>query len=124
MRKEVLCKKCNNRIRIKSWANDRVELAREKGDTFEVTCKKCHKTQKYSINEVSAYSSSFINAILLIAVFVLMAGTGYYLFSNYWGISFYMIFALPLAIAIPGMIYFTYVKSKNNKIRNFNRFRI
>jgi hypothetical protein len=97
MKKEVICKNCKKSITVRSWANDRVELAREKGE--------------------------FFNSLLFITVLVIMAILGYYLFNNFWGKSFYMIFALPIAIAIPGMIYFTYVKSQNGKVRDFNRFR-
>jgi len=123
MKKEVICKNCKKNITVRSWANDRVELAREKGELFKLKCKSCEEVNEYSVNEVSANTSSLFNSLLFIAVLVIMAIVGYYLFNNFWGKSFYMIFALPIAIAIPGMIYFTYMKSQNGKVRDFNRFR-
>lgn len=123
MKKEVICKNCKKSITVRSWANDRVELAREKGESFNLKCKSCGEVHEYNVNEVSANTNSLINSLLFIAVLAIMAVVGYYLFSNFWGKSFYMIFALPIAIAIPGMIYFTYVKSQNGKVRSFNRFR-
>lgn len=123
MRKEVICKNCKKRITVSSWANDRVELGREKGETFDLECGNCKEVCKYSVNEVSASTNSLLNSVLFIITLAIMAIVGYYLFSNFWGKSFYMIFALPIAIAIPGMIFFTYAKSQNDRIRNFNRFR-
>jgi hypothetical protein len=123
MKKEVICKNCKKSITVRSWANDRVELAREKGEFFNLKCKSCGEVHEYNVNEVSANTSSLFNSLLFITVLVIMAILGYYLFNNFWGKSFYMIFALPIAIAIPGMIYFTYVKSQNGKVRDFNRFR-
>ena len=123
MRKEVICKNCKKRITVSSWANDRVELGHEKGETFDLECGNCKEVCKYSVNEVSASTNSLLNSVLFIITLAIMAIVGYYLFSNFWGKSFYMIFALPIAIAIPGMIFFTYAKSQNDRIRNFNRFR-
>jgi hypothetical protein len=123
MKKEVICKNCKKSITVRSWANDRVELAREKGEFFNLKCKSCGEVHEYNVNEVSANTSSLFNSLLFITVLVIMAILGYYLFNNFWGKPFYMIFALPIAIAIPGMIYFTYVKSQNGKVRDFNRFR-
>ncbi len=123
MKKEVVCKSCKKNITVRSWANDRAELAREKGDFFKLKCKSCGKAYEYNVNEVSANTSSLINSLFFVAVLVIMAVVGYYLFINFWGKSFYMVFSLPIAIAMPGMIYFTYVKSQNGKVRDFNRFR-
>lgn len=123
MKKKVVCKNCKKNITVHSWANDRVELAFEKGEHFKLKCKSCGELYEYNVNEVSANTSSLINRLLFIIVLVIMAVVGYYLFNNFWFKSFYMVFTLPIAIAIPGMIYFTYVKSQNRKVRSFNRFK-
>ena len=123
MIKKVICKNCKKSIIISTWANDRGELARKKGKVLELICKNCRETHKYNVNDVSASTNKLLNGFLFIVVLVLMAVIGYYLFNNFWGKSFYMVFVLPIAIVIPGMIFFTYMKSQNEKVRNFNRFR-
>ncbi|MCH4897154.1 hypothetical protein E0494_10650 [Marinilabiliaceae bacterium JC040] len=123
MRKEVICKNCKKSIKINSRANDRGELSLEKGKFFEVKCRSCGKVYEYSVNEVSATTNSLFGALMFVFVLLVMAIVGYYLFSNYWGKSFYMVFIIPTAIAIPGMIYFTYLDFMNKGIRRFNRFR-
>ena len=121
MKKTVFCKNCKSEIRIKELADDRLELIYKKGESFIIKCDNCGKSYEYQAKMVHATSNVIFNTVLFIFVLVFMIGIGYLLFSKYWGKSFYMIFVLPLAISIPGMFYFTYIKSQNKKIRLFNR---
>jgi len=78
MRKEVICKNCKKSITVSSWANDRIELELEKGETFELECKNCYKVHKYNVNEVSASTNSLLNSVLFLIVLAIMAIIGYY----------------------------------------------
>lgn len=121
MKKKVLCKNCKQEISVRSWSNEWEDFFREKGETFELNCKKCGKNCEYRIYDVYAVVNSMLNLFLFFIVLVLIGLIVYYLYFNYWGESFYIYFALPVVMAIPIMIYFTYIKSEGIKVRNFNR---
>jgi len=122
MKKVVYCKNCKSEIKIKEWADNRLELIYKKGESFEAKCKNCGNSNNYLVKEVHAKSNYVFNTFLFIFVLGLMVGIGYYLFSKFWAKSFYMVIVLPMAISIPGMIYFNYIKIQNKKISIFNRY--
>ena len=41
MKKVVYCKNCKSEIKIKEWADNRLELIYKKGESFEAKCKNC-----------------------------------------------------------------------------------
>lgn len=118
-----ICKSCQHSNHFTSIYNDRIKLSRKKGDNIRLECKKCGKYHDYHVNKIFACSNTLLNISLLLIMMSITAFLLYYLFVNYWEKSFYMVFVLPMAAAIPSMIYFTYLKAQNKKINDFNRLR-
>lgn len=118
-----VCKSCKQSNFFTSFCNDRIELSKKKGDNVSLKCNKCGEIHDYHVNKIFASSSRLINISLFLIMITITAYLIYYLFVNYWEKSFYMVFVLPMAAAIPSMIYFTYLKAHNKKINNFNKFR-
>lgn len=123
MRLITICKKCKKEIAVRSCASDRGELAREKGKVFVLKCKHCQHEHVYNINEVKATVSHLLNLTLLLVAISISSFIGIYLFQNYWGKSIYLTYAIPVAIAIPLIIYSTFINSQNKKLRIFNSWR-
>lgn len=121
MKKKVLCKNCKQEICVRGWSDEWEDFSREKGETFELNCKKCGKSCEYRIYDVYAVVNSMLNLFLFFIVLVLIGVIVYYLYISYWGKSFYAYIVIPIVIAIPVKIYFTYIKSESIKVRNFNR---
>lgn len=63
----------------------------------------------------------FIKFIDFLIVLAAIGTMGYFWCHCYLGKTFYTYIVLPIIVAIPVMIYSTYLKSENTKIRNFNR---
>ncbi len=57
----VKCKKCRNNIELKNSVNDRAELARERGNEFNLKCDECSIENKYHVNDVKANESNCEN---------------------------------------------------------------
>lgn len=121
MKKIFLCKKCHSEQRIWSMAQTRLELSKEKGDVFMHNCKKCGRTDKYSVYDVTAERSILIESILLALMFAVSITLGVIAYMKYWGKSFYSYSIIPLSMCIPSVIYLTYIRSQNEKIHLFNR---
>jgi len=119
----IICKKCDSPNCFNYMVNDRVELSMKKGESFMLRCKKCDFEKEYHVNEVFAKPNIVLNLIIFLIVLLSTVFLGIFLFKNYWEYSIYMVFLIPMTMAIPSMIYFTYIKSQNKKIRTFNNYR-
>lgn len=118
----IYCKSCSKPNQISSYASDRVELAKEKGDEVKVKCKNCSKIYEYSTNDVIA-ENGILNIILLVGMIIGTIIIANYLFKYLDKGGVYSMFLLPIGISIPGMIYFSWLLEERKKIKTFNRFR-
>jgi len=121
MKKIVFCKQCRESIHLKTKALDRVELSMKIGRTFSLKCNSCNSNNMYSVNDVKATASKFFDLLFLIMLIV-SGIIGYILFVHYWNTSIYLFYVIPMAVAIPGLIFFKLSKVQNQKISSFNSF--
>jgi hypothetical protein len=100
-------------------AEDRMELIKSFGKSLELKCRKCHHTQKYSIDSIRAKSKY----ITLISVIILLGGTGalFLILSEYFfhpqgnfGFAY-------ISLLLPLLLSYTLMKNENHKIRTFNK---
>ena len=104
------------------WQPDRVEFKKQKGDTLELICKKCCKTNLYYIDDFKAKESKLAQLIAL-AIFVI--GTpliiiflwGFLSGTNY----IYSILTFVSVILIPSVVYSLIHKDDKARVRQFNR---
>jgi len=64
MKLVVKCPKCKTRNEIKKTAATRPEFARQYGDTHSITCKKCHHSFEYHVDDIRAVPYSFKEIIV------------------------------------------------------------
>lgn len=116
------CKNCKSEIRFKSWYSDRVEIKKSVGDSLQLKCKSCNKTDKYRIDTIKAKESKLA---LFFAFIIFLIGTpimlfflwDYFLKANY----LYGILGLLLPLIIPSVIYMIVNKNESSKVRLFNQ---
>ena len=121
MKKKIICKNCKMEIHFRSYLNECSTYPVKKSETFKVTCDKCGKTNEYHLRDIYAVSNDLLNLLILLILLVIIGLVVYFLYLNYWEQTFYIYIIIPLVIAIPMKIYFTYLKSESTKIRDFNR---
>lgn len=67
----TFCHSCKNDISIRSMANTRPELERDKGETFEVRCKKCRTRNQVHVDQVKAKPGKIVIALgVVLGIFV------------------------------------------------------
>ena len=116
------CKSCKSEISFRKLFSDRVEFKKLVGDSLELTCKSCNKTDKYRTDNVKAKESKLA---LLIAFLIFLIGTpilllflwDYFFKVNY----FYAMLGLFLPLTIPSTIYLIINRNERLKVRLFNR---
>lgn len=116
------CRSCKNEIAIKSYATDRIDLAKDMGETFPIQCLGCLTTEKYHINDVRAKGTKIIK---LIAFAITVLGTlavGYFLGSYLLrlekpNVGLYFIFTFP------SFLGFYLLKYDRDNVRRFNEYR-
>lgn len=117
------CKHCQKEIKVKSRANDRVELVQEIGEAFILNCKHCLRKESYQINEVKARESK---SIKIMALLVFLIGTGFLLvfFRDYYLMSTHpkFLFYVCTVLTVPAVFYGFLTKQEREDVRNFNRY--
>lgn len=121
MKKKVMCKNCRKEITIRTCSNSCDDFSVSARKTLKITCKKCGKVCKYDDRDVYAVPNGLLNLLIFFIVLAVIGTMGYFWCHCYLGKTFYTYIVLPIIVAIPVMIYSTYLKSENTKIRNFNR---
>ena len=103
------CKSCKSQIIIKSSAESRAELEREKGNEFNVNCQNCGSLEKKHVNDVKAKPNKIIILIgISIGIFVTIA-----LWTYYGAIS-----------TISGIIPVLFWKEQMKSSKIFNSYRL
>ncbi|WP_335965548.1 hypothetical protein [Galbibacter sp. PAP.153] len=117
----VRCPLCKNEMNAPNHSDNRIDYAKQFGDTFTLTCSACHKDTEYHVDKIRAVDYSFaeiiINRMVIFAVlFIVSAIFGYYL-SGFAG-------AVGLSILSTG-IYLWFAKRNNSgKNLDFNRHKL
>ena len=119
------CKKCSQEIKFFSRVENRPRLAQKKGEEFELKCQNCKATCKYHVDEISAEENKSIQIVALVVFFL---GTPLIIYLT-WGYLFrlaniYAIGGLVGAMIIPFLIFTVINKGQEEKVRNFNRYKI
>lgn len=125
MKLVTLCKNCSQEIKFFSRAENRPRLAQKRGEEFELKCQNCKATFKYHVDEVSAEENK---SILTVALIIFFLGTPLIVYLT-WGYLFrlaniYAIGGLVGIMIIPFLIFTVIDKSQEEKVRNFNRYKI
>lgn len=63
IKKYFVCKSCHESTYVPTAATDRVDLEREKGESFSARCAHCHKPGSVHVNHVLAKPNPVITAI-------------------------------------------------------------
>jgi uncharacterized membrane protein len=129
---ETKCNNCGEYIEFYENVSDRTELSFEKGDTLELTCKACNKSESYHVNRIDAIKNRLISIIgfliTIVAIFLI-----YHLIHEIYveyqdsiekRKSYSQFARILVALVIPLIIYQTFEKQRTKKIRNFNSYRI
>lgn len=114
MKLVAICKNCRSEIRVIPITNDRAELARKKGDSFQLRCNECEKKYYYHVNKVKAKKSKWLALSALIILTVGTVVVGYLLFN---------ISRFSRLIVIPSIVYFIINRQETNNIEQFNSYR-
>ena len=116
------CSNCKTEISFSTWYSDRVEFKKSKGDSLNLNCKSCNKTDKYYIDKIKAKESKFA---LLIAFFFFLIGTPillFFLWDYFFKVNyFYGMLGLLIPLTIPSIIYMVISKNESSKVKLFNR---
>jgi hypothetical protein len=123
MRLQYTCKNCHKTNRIDRGYADRGRLQRELGSSIELECRHCNLNQIYTPNDVFASSNEWVQIAIFIIVLFTSLLLGWSVFEAYSGKFFYLVFVIPIVMGIPSLIYFNYIKSENQRVRVFNKFR-
>jgi hypothetical protein len=132
MKLEVKCKDCKEFINLNLFVTDRAQLAFDKGDKIELTCKKCYSRKVYHPNEFIAIKNKLIS-ILAFLIFIIGTITILYFIREYYlehkdyintNKSYSSIGKLFGFIAIPIIVYQLIEKSQERSIRRFNSYKI
>ena len=125
MRLVIFCKSCGHKNKVNFSFEDRLEIKKRYGNQVCISCKNCGNRQGYLINEIKAEINGVLNLILLILMFLFIVIAFAY-FSEYLFIkgTIQSIYIIPIAIAIPPLIYFNWLGNERKRINEFNRFRL
>jgi hypothetical protein len=117
MKLTTTCNKCRQEIKTKTWSNDRVELARTKGEFIELSCMNCNTTDKYHVDRLSTRPSwlahVFALTILLIVTQLLLFFIWEPICSLTWS---YAIIAIVSLLLIPVTLYGLILKDDRTRV--------
>ncbi|MFT7121500.1 MAG: transcription elongation factor Elf1 [Neolewinella sp.] len=63
--KYFTCPNCHESARIRTFAPDRVELEKEKGERFKANCSHCHQVVDLHVNEVRAKANHTMTFVVI-----------------------------------------------------------
>ena len=106
--KYFYCPECNERNSLRSMANDRVELEKDRGETFSVNCDNCHARPTIHVNDVQAEPNKLITG-----------GSGV-LGLVCAGMFFQLGFIAALPLALPIVVY----QAQARAASGFNRYKV
>lgn len=117
------CKHCKKIINLKFSANDRAELARDKGESFIVECTICAFRKLYHVNDIQAKESKWINVFALVILAIGMPII-FFLLKDYLlrPNNPYNVLAIAGLILIPSIVHGLLLKQDRENVMRFNRY--
>jgi len=117
----IKCINCKSDISFWTWNSDRVALKMSKGDKINLTCKKCHKTSTYTVDDFRARESRIA---IFIALTIFLIGTPilFVLLWDYlWQAGVHTVLAILFVIAMPSLIFGIINKQDSQRVSRFNK---
>lgn len=115
------CEYCKSDVSKWIWADNKVDLKKIHGETINIQCPKCLKTNNIQIDDLKARESRIAQ---IISILVFLAGTPLlllfvwdYLFETN---NIYSIVILVMPIIVPSIIYIVVNKNEQTRTRLFN----
>lgn len=106
------CSSCKESIPVKAlMVDNRIELAKQKGETFETRCSKCGYRNSIHVDDVKAVNGTLIKLVGIISIVIAIALT--LLFWHYGFIAF-------VSFSIPALMITTVHQTQSAKIKQFN----
>ena len=104
-RKYFTCPHCHENSRIRTFAPDRVELEREKGERFSVRCAHCAQEVTRHVNEVKARANHLITYV--VTAFCVLAWIMFFLY----GLNLFILLAATSLVGLPMAVHRAVEKS-------------
>lgn len=118
------CINCKHELKIRTYAQDRVQLARQKGDQIELTCSYCNATQKYPVDEFSAVPNRLLQAIAPVSFLIGTPLIIWLIWDVIWRLTLsYAILVASGLFLLPVIIYGLILKNDRTRVNAFNRHR-
>ncbi len=106
------CTSCKESIPVKVlMVDNRIELARQKGEVFERRCPKCGYRNTIHVDDVKAVNGALLKLVGIISIVIALALT--FLFWQYGFIAF-------VSFSIPALMITTVHQTQSAKIKQFN----
>jgi len=115
-RKYTTCPHCHENTRVRTFAPDRVELEKEKGERFMVKCNNCHETREVHVNQVRAkpnYLAANVVSVLISLIWIII------FISGAWANMFVLLLASAL-IGLP----FAFRHAADRVTASFNNYEV
>ncbi len=122
MRIITSCENCKQELETWTFAQDRVQLARQQGDQIELTCKNCNSTEKYPVDNFSAVPNRLLQTIALLAFLIGTPLVIWLIWDVFWNLtmSYFILVATGLFL-VPGIVYGLILKNDRTRVNAFNR---
>lgn len=120
------CTGCKKPNRLNKVADDRVELAKQTGNSNTFKCKSCGMEKTYNVNDVIAKHGPLYNIFLcgmvIATAVILWIMIPWLDDSSKKLVQKWLL--LPVAVALPAIFFFNWLINENKRIRNFNKFKL
>ena len=117
----VKCPKCRQENKVPHHDNNRIDYAKQYGDSFLLTCDSCKESSEFHVDDIRAVDYSFVeiikNRLIIFAIiFVVILVLGFFVIGPVGGL---------LLSLIATLISMVFVK-KNNSSKNliFNKHKL
>ncbi len=116
------CPHCTSEYAEKTLCDTRAELAKEKGNSFQVNCNSCGKSFKVHVNDLRARKSGAagLAAIIIFAISVPFAG--YMIWTIGMGIFAYI--SITGVLLAPSVAFVLINKQEQVRVSSFNRLTV
>ncbi len=117
----VKCTNCRHENKVPHYENNRIDYAKQYGDTFSLTCKSCNHTEEYHVDDIKAVDYSFLEIVKnRLLVFALI-----FIVSLILGIFIIGLFGAVIISLIVAFIATLFAKKNNvSKNLNFNKHKL
>lgn len=122
MRLKTSCAECGSDLYTSTFAEDRVDYVKRKGEYFRLNCKNCGHQGKYHVDDLYATPSKMAE---IIALGIFLIGTPL-LFWLIWEVvwqltNIYMIAVATGVFLVPSITYVFLLRNQRLRVNAFNR---